>query len=196
MVEVVQRAETDLKVQRPNIYAAISQSTEVETVSVDGSVFKICRMRSSGVASYPQIEAIQNSHWKAECQRALTLLTESTVDIGLFLLARQFDSAMHTLLENARDFGGLHVAESDIETLQGRIDWVVDHKIFGDKATLHLLRVERQERGTQVPTDAERKALMKFSPFLVALYLDYLILIEKSIAGFKNRITTLPPSIY
>jgi hypothetical protein len=100
------------------------------------------------------------------------------VDIGLFLLGRQFDYAMRLLLESARDHAAVPVLEGHLRLLQNRIDWAVTKGVFRDKATLSLLKNERNERGHEPPTVEERQAIMKFAPFLAGLYIDYLIMID------------------
>jgi hypothetical protein len=121
--------------------------------------------------------------WKQECEKAVLKLTLEEVDIGLFLLGRQFDQAMRQMLEVARDSGSLPVLDGHINKLQNRIDWALNQGVFRDKATLNLLRIERNERGHEPPTLNERRAIMKFAPFLAGLYLDYLILIQDRIDG-------------
>ncbi len=185
LIDVVKQAETELKIQRANVYAAISQSEDIETIAVERSAFKICRLRGRHSANFPQIDQLQSLNWKAECQRALTKLTVEDVDIGLFLLGRQYDQAMRSLLEAARDHGSLPVTEGNLKTLQTRIDWAISHLVFVDKSTLNLLRTERNERGHQPPTPEERAAVMKVAPYLAGLYLDFLLMIESRITQFK-----------
>jgi hypothetical protein len=97
---------------------------------------------------------------------------------------------MRSLLEAARDYGNLPVTEGNLKTLQTRIDWAASHLVFLDKATLNLLRIERDERGQQPPTPDERTAVMKFAPYLAALYLDYMLIIESRITEFKATAQT------
>ena len=51
--------------------------------------------------------------------------------------------------------------------------------MFRDKATLNLLKNERNERGHEPPTLTERLAIMQFAPYLAGLYIDFLVLIEQ-----------------
>jgi hypothetical protein len=183
LIEIVRRLEAEMRIQRPNIYAAIDQSDELEKIAVEGSVFKICRLRGRSDAKFPQIQDLRNIQWKQECERAVLKLTLEEVDIGLFLLGRQFDQAMRQMLEVARNSGSLPVLDGHINKLQNRIDWALNQGVFRDKATLNLLRIERNERGHEPPTLDERRAIMKFAPFLAGLYLDYLILIQDRIDG-------------
>lgn len=182
---IVQQIETELGIQRPNIYAAISQSDEIETVAVEGSVLKICRLLGRMEATYPQLATIADVGWRAECERATAKLTLDDVDIGLFILGRQFDHAMRQLLEAARDHAGMPVTEKQIFSVGSRIAWAVSHKVFHDEATLNLLKHERNARGHEPAPIEERRAIMKFAPFLAGLYLDYLVIIEKKIQTFR-----------
>jgi hypothetical protein len=178
LIELVRELESELGVIRPSVYAAIDQSDEIEKISVDGSVFKICRLVGRSFAQFPQLASLRNLSWREECERAVKRLNVDDVDLALFQLGRQFDQAMCQLLEHARDKNGAEVSDGHLKTLQTRIDWSVKNQLFNDKATLNLLRVERNERGHQPPTHDERKAIMKFAPFLAELYIDYLILID------------------
>jgi hypothetical protein len=181
--EVVKALEKKLGVGRPNIYAAIGQASEIEKVKVEGSVFKIVRLRNGKQPSFPQIEKLRNVDWREECRRALANLTLADVDIGLFILGRQFDKATTCLLEAGRA-AGRPVSEKDLNRLNARIEWALAQDVFRDKASLNLLRIERNERGHQPPTLEEREAILKFAPFLAGLYLDYLIMIEDRIEHF------------
>ena len=179
LVEIVKELEDDLGIRKQNIYAAIKQSDELETIAVEGSVFKICRIVGRSFVTFPQLGALRNQAWRMECDRAIEKLNVDEVDIGLFLLGRQFDQAMRHLLEIARDHAGATVLDGHLARLQNRIDWAVSKGVFRDKATLNLLRNERNERGHQPPTIDERRAVMKFAPYLAGLYIDYLIMIDQ-----------------
>jgi hypothetical protein len=186
LIEIVQQVETELGIQRPNIYAAISQSEEIETVAVEGSVLKICRLPGRIAVAFPQLATMMNAAWRAECERGTAKLTVEDVDIGLFILGRQFDQAMRQLLEAARDHAGMAVTEANIKLLHPRILWAVSHKVFHDEPTLNLLRTERNARGHEPAPIEERRAIMKFAPFLAGLYIDYLILIDQKIESFRQ----------
>ena len=179
LVEIVKELESDLGIGKQNIYAAINQSKELERIAVEGSVFKICRIAGRSYAKFPQLTDLQNDTWRAECERAIANLNVDEVDVGLFLLGRQFDSAMRHLLETARDYTAATVLEGHLARLQNRIDWAVSKGVFGDRATLNLLKNERNERGHEPPSLDERQAIMKFAPYLASLYIDYLVMIDQ-----------------
>ncbi|HEY5892004.1 MAG TPA: hypothetical protein VIT91_02125 [Chthoniobacterales bacterium] len=90
------------------------------------------------------------------------------------------------LLEIARDYAKAPVIEGNLAKLHNRIDWAVSRGVFGDKATLMLLKNERNERGHQPPTLDERRAVMKFAPFLAGLYIDHLIMIDDRVRKMKE----------
>jgi len=186
LLKVVKQVENELTIGRPNIYAAISRSEEVENIPVEGTAFKICRLRGRTITSFPKIDNLGNADWRAECKKAIAKLNVNEVDIGLFMLGRQFDQALREMLESARDSGGFAVSEGHLSRVQNRIDWALHHGIFRDKATLNLLRIERNERGHEPPTAGERRAILKFAPFLAELYIDYLALIESRIESFRG----------
>jgi len=185
LIKIVIQVQNEMKIGRPNIYAAISQSEELENIPVEGTAFKICRLRGGTVATFPQIDNLQNPEWREECKKAVAKLSLEEVDIALFMLGRQFDQALRNMLEVARDCG-LPVLEGHLARIQNRIDWALTRGVFRDKATLNLLRLERNERGHEPPTVGEQRAIMKFAPFLAELYIDYLLLIEHRIASFRG----------
>ena len=193
LIDLVRKLESEMEIVRPSIYAAIDQSEEIEKIGVDGSVFKICRLTGQSSTNFPQITNLGNVDWRAECERAVAKLGLDEVDIGLFMLGRQFDEAMSKLLEEARDREGMEVTDGHLKSLNNRIEWACRHEVFTDKATLNLLRVERNERGHKAPTIAEREAIMKFAPFLAGLYIDYLILIDARIGSFSGGSLTTHP---
>ena len=193
LIQIVKQIEAELGVQRPNVYAAISQSNEIETIAVEGSALKICRLPGKVDAVFSQLNVICDPSWKAECERGVAKLTVDDVDIGLFILGRQFDHALRHLLETARDYAGMAVSDDHLKSLGKRITWAVNHKVFHDEATLNLLKNERNARGHEPSPVEERRAIMKFAPFLAGLYLDYLIIIEQKAGEFRsqgNRLTT------
>ncbi|PTX99172.1 hypothetical protein DB345_02005 [Spartobacteria bacterium LR76] len=186
LVDIVSELEKELDIRRATIYPAIDQSEAVEKITIKGSAFKICRLTGRSHNRFPELPKLKNPAWRAECERAVEKLTPKDVDIALFLLGRQFDQAMRLLLEAARDQGGFPVSEGHINRLQNRIDWAVSQHVFTDKANLVLLKNERNERGHEPPAPDEQEATMKYAPYLANLYIDYLIMIDDRIRGFKH----------
>lgn len=186
LIDIVRRIERETGIKRPNIYAAISQSDELETIAVDHTALKICRLRGHRQIAFPNLTQLRNPVWKAECERAVAKLTLEEVDLGLFILGRQFDQSLRQMLECARDNGGMIVLDGHLKTISSRIDWALGKDVFRDKATLNLLRVERNERGHEPPTADEQRAILKFAPFLATLYIDYLVMIENKIRDFGS----------
>jgi Sigma-70, region 4 len=184
LAEVVKHLEQQLRIRRPNLYAAIGQAREIEKVVIEGSAFKLIRLRDGKQPAFPQLCRFRTEAWRVECQRAITKLTVEEVDIGLFLLGRLFDEGMKLLLVAARE-AGRPVSDGHLSKLQNRIDWAYTQGLFQDRSVLNLLRVERNERGHSSPPLAEREALLKVAPYLAGLYIDYLILIEQRRAAFE-----------
>lgn len=195
LIKVVTDIEKGLGIGRVNIYSAVSQCEDLEKVVIEGSAFKVLRLRAQKSPAFPQLAQIKFEDWRKECQRGVAKLTPEEVDIGLFILGRQFDQAMKQLLTDAKA-AGLVVLSGHTERLKNRIDWAFGQGLFTDKPTLEVLRVERNERGHNAPTDEERKAAMKYAPYLAGLYLDYLLMIEHHIEGFRAKGSApAPPSI-
>lgn len=188
LIEIVKELEKELGVLRPTVYAVVSQSDEVETISIDGSSFKICRFSGKTRPDFPQIKSITNITWRNECERAVEKLTLADVDIGLFLLGRQFDVSMKELLLAAKLRGNPPVADGHIEKLNNRIEWAIKHGFLNDKPTVNLLRNERNERAHgHGPSENERVAIMKSAPFLAGLYLDYIVIIDGHIRNLHTK---------
>lgn len=186
LVDVVKSLAEQMGIGRPNLYSAIGQAPEIEKVLINGSAFKLLRLRNGKQPSFPQLDKLQTAAWRKECIRAVAKLTVDEVDIGLFLLGRLFDQGMTLLVQAARN-AGHPVSDGNLGKLNHRIDWAFSQGVLKDKATLTLLRVERNERGHEPPTLAERVALEKAAPFLAGLYIDYLILIEQQIASIQSE---------
>lgn len=181
LIEIVKELENELTIARPSIYAVISRSDKFETIPVDGLSFKTCRLKNRLRPEFPQIKSIKNISWRIECERAVEKLNPDDVDIGLFMLGRQFDVSMKELIYAAKAKGNPPVPEGSIEkgNLNGRIEWAIKSGIFSDRATVHLLRTERNERAHgHGPSASERSAIMKSAPFLAGLYIDYIIIVE------------------
>ena len=181
LIELVRELEVEYKMIRQTVYAVVTQSDEFEEVPVEGSAFKICRFIGETRPEFPQLAELQNDNWRNECSRGLSSLNVENVDVGLFILGRQFDSAMEELLRSAQHAGAPPVSDHDQKKLYHRIDWALRHGVFTDKATADLLRTQRNERGHMPPSETERRAMMKFAPYMASLYLDYLIIIERAI---------------
>ena len=190
LIDVVKSVQTAMGIKRVNVYSALSVCEDVEKIAVEGSAFKVLRLRGTTRVNLPQIASMRTEDWQKECERAIAKLTIEEVDIGLFMLGRQFDQAMKQLLQGAKD-AGLPILPGHMDRLQSRIDWAFSQGLFHDKPTLNVLRIERNERGHHPPTEDERRAAMKYAPFLAGLYLDYLIMIEKHIESFRSAKTGL-----
>jgi hypothetical protein len=177
LIDLVKQVEKELKVPRPSVYAVVQQSDEFEAVAVGDLSYKICRFTGQTRPEFPQLEHIKPANWKTELQRAIEKINIEDVDIGLFLTGRQFESSMKALLGAADRRGDPPVAEGNKAKLNNMIDWAISRGLFVDQGTLHLLRIERNERAHKPPL-SERSALLKAAPFLVALYLDYILMVQ------------------
>lgn len=181
MIELVREIETEMKAIRPTIYAAISQSKDVESVAVDSSTLKIVRLTNAVPARFLHVDKISRAAWRAEVSRALSHLNLAGVDISLFLMGRLFDVAMRELIRVARLTGQVPVQDGNDKNLNSRIDWAIKHSLVEDRGNMHLLRVERNERGHDAPSEPERRAALKYAHFIIELYLDYLVIVESKI---------------
>lgn len=186
LLEIVKHVENDLGVPRPNIYAAISQTDEIETFRVEGRVTKVCCLSGTSPHSYPQLEKIVDLERKRFCTQGISKLHLEEVDIGLFILGREFDYEMKNLLIAARDFGGPEVKEGHLKVLHHRIEWAVRNGVLEDGDTLLELKEARNDRGHEPPPLEKRREMLVTAPFLAGLYLDNLLKIQEKTRLFKE----------
>jgi hypothetical protein len=177
LIDLVKQVEIEVGVPRPSVYAVVQQSEEFESVAVGTSSYKICRLAGESRAEFPQLEKVQPTKWKRELQRSIEKIDIEDVDIALFVIGRQFEDCMKALLQAADKRGDPPVAEGNKAKLNNMIDWAISRELFVDRGTIHLLRIERNERAHKPPL-SERSALLKAAPFLIALYLDYILMIQ------------------
>ncbi len=164
--------------QRTLFYGYISKMEFVEKIPVPGTRMKICRLREARQISYPQISKISNPDLRVKVERALQFLNIEYVDIGLFLLSKEFEEVLRRYLSRANSLGKLKIAPTLPEEkwkLDSMISSVVQNGLLTDKATLSFLRQKRNDRahGTMPPPE-ELEILMKSAPLLANMYIDYI----------------------
>jgi len=167
-----------------SLYHYIADLDFVERPYLPNSRAKLCRMKDTQRTDlFPQIENIKDSTLKEKIERVLPFLTEDNVDIGLFLLSKEFEATLKAYLLKASMKGRLSVLSlgktSDSWKLAGMVDCARDNGIVSDHATFHYLRQARNDRahGT-MPSLAERQLLMKSIQYIAGLYIDYIKLLD------------------
>jgi hypothetical protein len=169
---------------KSTIYHYIAGLDYIEKIDVPNSNAKMCRMRGPQRSDlFPQIQNIADATLREKVERALPFLTEENVDIGLFLLSKEFEATLKTYLVKASTRGKLAILPPgkgpDKWNLNGMIDCAKDNGIITDHATFHYLRQARNDRahGT-MPSSAERKVLIKHVQYIAGLYIDYIKILD------------------
>lgn len=130
--------------------------------------------------AFPQIMQITEEPLRSNISRAVELLNNNTVDIGLFELGKIFENELKIFIQQAQKKGTIQISTKDTSQLANMIDCVAREGIITRKHDLTFLRQERNERAHgKIPTYEERKDLMKYAPFLGGLYLDYIIFLYR-----------------
>lgn len=171
--------------KRPTAYGYLSRVDFVEKVVVPGSRTVICRMKGQDRLIFPQIEEIPDANVKAEIRRAVQNLTLDNVDIGLFLLGRQFEVVIkRALLKGSRKGAITLPAVLAPDPAKWKLVQMVDGaKLCGlitDLGVANLLRQERNDRAHgEPPSLDERQALLNSVQYLAGLYIDYILIFCK-----------------
>lgn len=114
--------------------------------------------------------------------RALAFFNEDNIDVGLFLLSKEFEEVLKKCLLAANEKGALRFP---IETAPERwrlnqmVDWARKNEIITDSAVVHTLRQERNDRAHgAMPTMGERRLLMNAGQYLSGMYIGYIKLFD------------------
>jgi hypothetical protein len=129
------------------------------------------------------IQQINHPTLREKVERALPLLTEDFVDLGLFLLSKEFEATLKSYLITAHAKGKLSITPGgkspDRLSLAEMISCIRSNGIVTDDAVLSYLRQSRNDRahGT-MPSLAERKVFLNNVQHIAGLYIDYIKLFD------------------
>lgn len=128
--------------------------------------------------TFPQVYTITSDGLRQSVIRALSMLNEEEVDLGLFSLSRDFENTLRTYLTRAREKGQVQIPVKDPPErwkLANMIDWARNNRIITDTTVLNYLRQERNDRvHGEMPSLEERQLFMKKIDFVAGLYIDYI----------------------
>lgn len=182
--ELIAHLQKEYKSPKATLYTYITSLDYLEKLDIPGAQGKICRIKEGRRSErFPQIQSITDSTLREKVERALPFLTEENVDIGLFLLSKEFEATLKSYLAKASAKGKLQTLPPgkgpEKWTLNGMVDCAKDNGIITDHATFHYLRQARNDRahGT-MPSLAERELLMKHVQYIAGLYIDYIKLLD------------------
>ncbi len=163
----------------------LSRTEDLNTVGQAGSRLLIVRLRDPfGLAALAA--DIPDASRRESARAALNLLNEQYVDVGLFLLSRQFENALRAYLREA----GIVDPEVPESKPWPKLDVLITaarkNHLITDEGHLHYLRYERNERGhgEEPPLD-ERRAMLADRQRLAGTYLRYIELLESRRASLN-----------
>lgn len=163
---------------RPEPYGYIQRQDAVEVISLPNQRQKICRIKEA--PRFLQIEKISNLQLQEKVKRAVGFLNLENVDVGLFLLSKEFESVLLTYLLQAEKCGKIeNPTPGKRKSLDEMINFIAKEELVTDKATLHYLRQKRNDRahGT-MPSLNERQLMMNNLQIVTNLYIDYIKLFD------------------
>ncbi len=175
--ELVKRLREEFKFNnRPEPYGYVQRAEFVEVIELPNQRQKICRIKVNENLQFPQIDKISNIGLKDKVKRAIGFLNLENVDIGLFLLSKEFESTLLMYLLQAEKHGKItNPTPGKWKSLDEMINFISKEGLITDKATLHYLRQKRNDRahGT-MPTIEERQLMMNNLQVVTNLYIDYI----------------------
>jgi hypothetical protein len=132
---------------------------------------------------FQQAQNIADVTLRENVQRALNDLNEEMVDVGLFLLGREFETTIKTFIRAAHARGKLANIPANKNPDQLKLAEMISclkiNGIITDDAALSYLRQQRNDRAHgSTPTLAERRVLMNNVQHLASLYIDYIKLLD------------------
>ena len=135
-----------------------------------------------GKETFPQAYRIATDHLKQSVLRAVSMLNETEVDLGLFSLGRDFEITLKAYLIAADAHGKLQIPTKDPPDkwrLSNMIDWARKTGVITDSAVLNYLRHERNDRAHGgMPPLSERQNMMKSIQFTAGSYINYIKLLD------------------
>lgn len=182
LTELVAKLSREFDSHKHTVYQYISNFDFVETSGLSGERYKVCRLKDSSETIFPRVRGIATIELRQKVERTLPFLTDDHVDIGLFLLSKEFEAALKNYLKTAQAKGALRIAPSkavDELRLNDMVILAKDNGIITDLSVLNYLRQERNNRahGT-MPTLVERQLLMRNVENLAGLYIDYINVLD------------------
>ncbi len=184
LAELIADLQKEYNCSKTTLYRYIANLDYIDRLEISNSNAKYIRIKISQRSDlFPQVQHIADSTLKEKIERVLPFLTVENVDIGLFLLSKEFKSTLKTYLLKAIANGKLTILPPgktpDKWNLIGMVECARENGIISDHATFHYLRQARNDRahGT-MPSLAERQILMKSIQHIAGLYIDYIKLLD------------------
>ena len=179
LTELIARLQKEYELPDVVLYQHIEALKYLEQIDIPGTNIKVCRIKGAKIIlAFPQVANIATPDLRQKVARTLSFLNEENVDIGLFLLSKEFEVTLKTYLLRANAKGKVQIPTKeppDRWKLQDMIDWVRKNGIITDLAVLNYLRQTRNDRAHGgMPSLAEKQTLMMGVQYLADLYIDYI----------------------
>lgn len=130
--------------------------------------------------TFPQLKDIEDFALKESLVRAVGLLTEEYVDLGLFELGKIFENTVKRYLEYARDNHLFAVSDENLQSLNNMVAALRKANVVTDESVLSILRVKRNDRAhSPVPDLAERRFLMRSASIVANMYIDAILFLRE-----------------
>ena len=181
--ELIAGLQRDYKLPGQMLYQYIDGSKYIEQVDIPGTSIRVCRIKGTKIRlAFPQVHNITTYSLRQSVARTLPFLNEENVDIGLFLLSKEFEATLKAYLLTANAKGKLQIPVKDPPDkwkLAQMIDWVRNNDIITNPAVLNYLRQTRNDRAHGAMLSlAERHVHMMTVQYLAGLYIDYIKLFD------------------
>jgi DNA-directed RNA polymerase delta subunit len=176
--KLIVRLEKKCNAPKQTLYGYVNKMDFVERITVPGAKIKLCKINYvEEEIDFPAVNEIKSDKVRESVVRAFPYLNVDNVDIGLFLVSKQFEVTLKNYLILAKSKGILKTVpnkDSSKWILRTMIDCAIKNDLIKDKTILELLRAERNARAHgNMPSLEERQTLMKSVKFIVKLYIDY-----------------------
>jgi hypothetical protein len=166
---------------RSSFYQIVASLDFVETSSSSpNGKDKVLRLKLAH-AFDDRLAEINSYAVRENIQRALAYFSETDIDVGLFLLSKEFEAVLRTFIVSGHRDGSITaIPSSPLAKLRlAELITIAERNgLITDAAAVSYLRQERNERAHgSMPSAEERRALMKGAGVLAGLYIDYIALI-------------------
>lgn len=181
----------ELQCPKPTLYQYLSKLEFIESVAVPSSNTKIIRLKNAIKAAPIAIaQQIVTGALREAVVRGLQKLTEDDVDLGLFLLSKEFEATLKHYLAAANDQGKIVVNLGKDQTkwkLANMVDTARLNQIITDIGALQYLREQRNNRAHgEMPTLEERRLMLESAGHFAGMYTGYIKLLDDKYNELKT----------
>ncbi len=177
---------------RPTFYAYLSEMTDIRQYCLDNKYYCEVAQEQSSQSGIPYLDLspldeCPDSETASNVVKATDKLNERDVDIGLFELGRIFENTLKRYLEQAKGNGVFNVTAKDLGRLASMISCIERNKeVIQIKFKPHHLTLLREDRNLRahgnMPSEQDRLVILAKSPFIVEMYIDYIVKFSKQLA--------------